>query len=69
MSELESPQIVALASRYALWLPVDTYLRAPWLARTRSANSETGPMNERPVRSAIYGACPTSRGTSLTTTR
>ena len=32
LSELECADIVSLASRYALWLPVDTYTRAPWLA-------------------------------------
>jgi len=32
LAALSSDEIVKLVCRYALWLPVDTYTRAPWLA-------------------------------------
>ncbi len=53
LSELESADVVALASRYALWLPVDTYTRAPWLApyairrmRNRTDDRAPGPKRD-----------------------
>lgn len=52
LSTLSSAEIVELVRRYALWLPVDTYRRAPWLApyairRLRNRTDERAPGPKR----------------------
>jgi hypothetical protein len=53
VGDLSEPQIVDLTLRYAVWIPVDTYVDAPWLApfavrrfRARTDDRAPGPARD-----------------------
>ena len=52
LADLSTGEIVELVCRYAVWLPVETYLRSPWLApyAVRRIRSRLDPLAPGPKR-------------------